>query len=230
MSAINRQLSVVMPVYNEAQGLVAAVREVHASLTQRGFTLELIVVDDASTDQTHELASGLCAELSGVRVLRHAKNLGPCSGLATGGRAALHDWVLLLPADIAIPLEDVDLLWSARERGDVVVGFLAEPAARDRRRQLQSWVYTQLVNALFGLGVRQVNYVTLYHRRVFSHDLTTAGVARHAELLVRARKAGLRLTQVALGYRPRTTGAATGSRPAVILKTVWELLKLRASV
>lgn len=228
---MKKALTVVMPVYNEAQGLTAAVTEVHETLSRRGYEIELIIVDDASTDGTYALACELAARLPGVRALAHERNLGPCSGLVTGGRVARHDWVLLLPADIAIPLEDVDVLWAARERGDVVVGFLRDSQERDIRRQLQSKIYTTLINGLFGLGVQQVNYVTLYRTQFLrSMQLTTLGVARHAEILVRSRKAGASLTQAALGYRPRLTGEATGSKPQVILKTLWEVLKLRATL
>jgi glycosyltransferase involved in cell wall biosynthesis len=228
---MNKPLTVVVPVFNEAQGLGAALEEIHATLTARGYELDLIVVDDASTDDSHAIASAAAQRLAGVRVLRHPHNLGPCSGLATGGRVARSEWVLLLPADIAVPLEDVDALWSARERADIVVGYLRDAAVRAPARQLQSRVYTLLVNTLFGLDLRQVNFVTLYRSRVFqSFELTTQGVSRHADILVRARKAGFTLTQVALGHRERERGEATGSRPGVVAKTLWEILKLRAAL
>jgi dolichol-phosphate mannosyltransferase len=228
---MNEPLTIVMPVYNEAQGVAAAAHEIHDTLTRRGYDLELVIVDDASTDGTYEIACAVAKRLARVRVERHPRNLGPCSGLATGGRLAHSDWVLLLPADIAIPLEDVDVLWAARQRADIVVGYVRDAAQRGLLRRLQSRVYTRLVNALFGLRLDQVNYVTLYRSAVFhSFELTTQGVARHVEILARARDAGFTLTQVPLGYRPRRHGQATGSKPGVVLKTIWEVVKLRADV
>ena len=229
---MTKALSIVMPVYNEAQGLEAAVDEVHAVLRARGYDPEIIIVDDASTDGTYALACSIAARLPSVRAERHPRNLGPCSGLATGARLAKHAWVLLLPADIAIPLEDVDVLWEAREQADIVVGYVAADAGlREPLRHLQSRLYAGLVNALFGLGVRQVNYVTLYPSRLFhAIELTTEGVARHAEILARGRRAGLSLTEVPLGYRRRQHGSATGNRPSVIAKTLWEILRLRVQL
>lgn len=220
-----------MPVYNEAEGVEPAVLEVHDTLRARGYDLEIIIVDDASTDATYELACAVAERLEGVRVERHPRNLGPCSGLATGGRLARHEFVLLLPADIAIPLEETDLLWAGRERADIVVGYLRDAAQRSPLRRVQSRVYTRFVNGLFGLDLAQVNYVTLYRSAVFRGlELTTQGVARHLEILVRARKAGFTITQVPLGYRPRRHGEAKGGRPKVVLATIWEAMKLRATL
>lgn len=226
-----RALSVVVPVFDEEAGLVDACTEIHDTLRARGYALELLIVDDCSRDRSHELACRFAETRPDVRVLRHPRNLGPCSGLATGARAARHEWVLLLPCDIAIPLEDVDRLWQARAGVDVVVGYLRDGAERSWRRRLQSRVYTRIVNALFGMALPQVNYVSLYRREIFDRiELTTEGVARHAEILVRARALGYRLGSAALGYRPRVRGAASGSKPRVIAKTVWEVLKLRAEI
>jgi glycosyltransferase involved in cell wall biosynthesis len=228
---VTKPLTIVMPVFNEAEGLQAALFEVDATLRARGYQLEIIVVDDASTDRTHEIACAVAAQLEDARVLRHPHNLGPCSGLATGGRLAKHERVLLLPADIAVPLEEVDSLWEASMRADIVVGYLRDATQRSPLRRVQSRVYTHFVNRLFGLDLAQVNYVTLYRAAVFRDlALTTKGVARHLEILARARKAGFTLTQVGLGYRPRRHGEATGSRPEVVLSTIWEVLKLRAQL
>jgi glycosyltransferase involved in cell wall biosynthesis len=220
-----------MPVYNEETGLIAACTEVSDTLIRLGYDLELIIVDDCSRDGTHQVACRYAESHPHVRVMKHERNLGPCSGLATGARAARHPWVLLLPADILIPLEDVDTLWAARLHGDVVVGYVGKTHDRSWRRRIQSGIYTSIVNVAFGLDLPQVNYVTLYRRELFDRiQLVTEGVARHAEILVRARQLGYRFAHAPLGYRPREKGAASGTKPKVIGKTIWEIVKLRASL
>jgi glycosyltransferase involved in cell wall biosynthesis len=217
-----------MPAFNEAAGLERSVVQVAEHLAAHGFDYEILIVDDASTDDTAAVARALGAANPRVRLLQHAQNQGPCSGLRTGPAQAGKPWLLLLPVDLAIPLRDIDLLWCERERGDVVLGYIAQQRVREPARRFQSRVYTVLVNALFGLALEQVNYVALYRTELLRGlSLTTSGVALHAEILVRAARKGGVIRQVGLGYEPRKSGAASGSKPRVVVKTLRELLGLR---
>jgi glycosyltransferase involved in cell wall biosynthesis len=217
-----------MPAFNEAAGLARSVAQVSEHLGAHGFDYEILIVDDASTDGTATVARALADANPRVRLVRHAQNQGPCSGLRTGPAHAQKAWLLLLPVDLAIPLRDIDLLWQEREHADVVLGYVARQEQREPARRLQSRVYTLLVNALFGLALEQVNYVALYRTELLrSMSLTTSGVALHAEILVRAARSGGVIRQVGLGYEPRTSGAASGSKPRVVAKTLRELLGLR---
>ncbi|MFI5307251.1 MAG: glycosyltransferase family 2 protein [Polyangiales bacterium] len=224
-------LTVLMPAFNEGASLARSVAQVVDYLSAKRFDYEILIVDDASTDDTALVAQGLCAANPCVRLVRHEHNQGPCSGLRTGPAHASKPWLLLLPVDLAIPLNDIEALWSAREGCDVVLGYIAEQQAREPARRLQSKVYTLLVNALFGLALEQVNYVALYRTELLRGlPLTTSGVALHAEILVRAARAGGVIRQCGVGYEPRRAGAASGSKPTVIVKTLRELLGLRISL
>lgn len=217
-----------MPVFNEAEGLKKAVTEVSDYLRGRGFDYEILLVDDASTDASYEIARTLAAENSRIRVHHHEVNQGPCSALRTGPALALKDWILLLPVDLAIPLNEIDLLWQRRNEAEIVLGVIRKDAdTRAWQRKLQSWVYARLVHLIFGLNFKQVNYVALYRADVLKPlRLTTSGVALHAEILIRAHREGKNILSVGLGYQERTSGQATGSRPSVIFKTIRELMKI----
>lgn len=221
-------LSVLMPVYNEGAALAQSVRQVSEYLASREYDFEFVIVDDASTDDTLEIGRRLTRESPRVKLLEHPENQGPCSGLRTGPVAATKEWLLLLPADLAIPLEDIDALWSRRAHSDILLGYIARDDSRSLRRRVQSRVYTFLINLLFGLDLKQVNYVAMYRTALLQDlALTTSGVALHAEILVRAAEAGQTIEQVGLGYQPRAQGVASGSKPAVITKTFREIISLR---
>lgn len=226
------ELSVLIPAYNEGRRLEHACVQAHGYLTKHGYDFEFVIVDDASTDDTAEIARGLESKYEGrIRLLRHPVNQGPCSGLRTGPKVARGQWILLLPVDLAVPLEDIGKLWAERHGADVVLGYVANLRTRGWARRVQSTIYTHFINALFGLQLNQVNYVALYRRTIFdTMPLITSGVALHAEILIRAHQAGHRIRQVAVGYQPRTGGVASGSNPRVILKTFREILKLRRNL
>ena len=97
-------VSVVIPVFNRSELLGRALRSV-ASQQPRG-PAEVIVVDDGSTDGTHEVA-----EASGARVIRHERNLGTGAAKETGMREARHEWVALLDSDDEWLPHHLEILW-----------------------------------------------------------------------------------------------------------------------
>jgi glycosyltransferase involved in cell wall biosynthesis len=106
-------VSVVIPVFNRSQLLGRALRSV-ASQQPRG-PAEVIVVDDGSTDGSHEVA-----EASGARVIRHERNLGTGAAKETGIREARHEWVALLDSDDEWLPHHLEILWSLTP-GNVLV-------------------------------------------------------------------------------------------------------------
>jgi hypothetical protein len=98
-------VSVVITVFNRSQLLARALRSV-ASQRPRG-PAEVIVVDDASTD-----GSGDVAEAFGARVIRHERNLGTGVGKQTGLRAASQEWVAVLDSDDEWLPHHLEILWS----------------------------------------------------------------------------------------------------------------------
>jgi glycosyltransferase involved in cell wall biosynthesis len=118
---------VVIPTYNRSESTLRAVR---SAKSQRPFPpAEIIVVDDASSDDTAEVA-----EATGVRVIRHDDNLGSAAARNTGVVAAGHAWIALLDSDDEWLPDHLAELW--RVRGDhvlvatshVYVGPNGEPA------------------------------------------------------------------------------------------------------
>jgi glycosyltransferase involved in cell wall biosynthesis len=120
-------LSVIIPVYNEE----ATIREIIERVKATPFVKEIVVVDDASTDNTWALLQELAEEHDGVRTLRHEKNQGKGAALRTA-QAELHgEFSIIQDADLEYdPADYADLLEPLQDgRADVVYGsrFLGGP-------------------------------------------------------------------------------------------------------
>ena len=108
------QLSVVIPVRNEAENILPLLAEIHAALEGKG-EFEVVYVDDGSSDATSaRLAEALKAHPR-LRVLAHAESCGQSAALVTGFRAARGEWIATLdgdgqndPADIPKLLELIE--------------------------------------------------------------------------------------------------------------------------
>ena len=107
------QLSVVVPVCNEAENVEPLAREIHAAL--RGRDYEMIFIDDGSTDETAVTLFRLKLELPTLRLLRHSFRSGQSAAVASGVRAARAAWVATLDGDGQNDPADIPKLIAARD-------------------------------------------------------------------------------------------------------------------
>ena len=123
-------LSVVVPVYNEEQTLAAIVEK----LLQVPRLLEIVIVDDCSTDRSAEILAGLCAKYSQIQMARHKRNSGKTEALKTGFRMTRGDIVIVQDADLEYDPQEIPDVIAPILNGhaDVVFGsrFLVRKATR----------------------------------------------------------------------------------------------------
>src|SRR5882724_1887796 len=103
-------LSVVIPVRNEAENVAALVGEIHTALDGLG-DYEILFVDDGSDDATSGEVLRLAAETPQLRLLRHAQCCGQSAAIRTGVRAACAAWVATLDGDGQNDPADIPKLW-----------------------------------------------------------------------------------------------------------------------
>lgn len=108
-------LSIVIPVRNEAENIVPLVAEIRAALGGL-FQYEILVIDDGSEDATADEVARLARTLPSLRLLRHEQNCGQSAAIRTGVRAACAPWIATLDGDGQNDPADIPLLWrSAQE-------------------------------------------------------------------------------------------------------------------
>ncbi len=144
-------LTVVVPCLNEAENIVPAYDEITAELS--GYDgLELLFVDDGSTDDTLSRIKSLAGQDPRVRYLSLTRNFGLEAAFSAGYRYATQDWVLHLDADLQFPPSEArKLVRAAREGGyDAVFGVRVDRKDRLPRR-LASGVNDFVARRLLGI-------------------------------------------------------------------------------
>jgi len=113
-------LSIIVPTYNEAENVRELIERVEASL--KGLDFEVIVVDDSSPDGTAEIAEELGKIYGNVKVVKRPRKMGLASAVLDGMKAAKHELIAVMDADLQHPPELLPkLLEKAMEGYDIVV-------------------------------------------------------------------------------------------------------------
>ena len=116
-------LSIVIPAYNEARRIRDTLERLCHFKETKPYSIELIVVDDGSRDQTVEIVS----DFPGLRLVQNDRNHGKCFTVRHGVLEARGEFVLFTDADLSAPIEEVDKLLSALQSSgaDTAVGSRA---------------------------------------------------------------------------------------------------------
>ena len=172
-----------------------------------GFTFEVLVVDDGSTDQTAQLVEEFVHFWPEVRLVRHSENRGYGAALRSGFEAARFDLIAFTDADCQFHLEDLDDLVAATDRNAIAVGvrsYRQDPLLRI----FLSWGYNKLTRFLLGTGVTDLDCALKVFRREALQELlpTSKGFFVNAEMLCRARQFGWRIAESCVRHRARRRG------------------------
>jgi len=220
----NPLISIVVPALNEEENLQWVLPVLLDVLDRYGRSFELVVIDDGSRDRTADVVLELASRRPEVRLVRHPRNLGSPVAFFTGVKEARGEFLMLVPADLAIEPEDLPAFFDAGPTCDVVVGVRSDRSDYSHARKFVSQVNIFLVRTLFRMHLRDYNYVYLFRRSIFDRIRPESRtIFLGAEILIRARDAGMRLTEVEARYVPRKHGVSTVGRPSVILRTTRDL-------
>jgi glycosyltransferase involved in cell wall biosynthesis len=150
---VTNGVSIVIPAFNEEAGIPAVVAELRRVLQHYPSPVEIVIVDDGSTDGTARAAS-----LAGARVMRHRSNRGYGAALKTGISAARHDIVTIIDADGTYPAEHIPSLLEKLDHADMVVGSRVSPGAKiPLIRRPAKWVLNRLANYLSDSRIPDLN-------------------------------------------------------------------------
>ena len=196
-------LTIVMPVYNE----VETVSKVIDRVVNLEMEIELIVVDDGSTDGTREVLKKL--EQDEVRIVFHEKNMGKGAAVRTGYQHAKGEFVTIQDADLELNPDEIPSLLKPLLEGtaDVVYGsrFVFGFNHRSKLNAFANWFLSGLTNILYGTQVRDME--ACY--KVFRTELLTKFTLRanrfdfEPEITAKLSKMGLRIVELPVSYKPR---------------------------
>lgn len=202
--------SVIIPAFNEGRKIAKAVSETVRVFDALHAPYEIIVVDDGSSDRTAAVVQELADKMPRLALVRHERNLGKGAAVRSGIERATGDVFLFLDADLATHPSEFRNFIPALRTADIVIG---SRTARGTVIATRQPAYRIVAGKLFNLlAVRwylglpfhdtQCGFKAFRKRTKPLFDaMTSSGWTFDAELLARARKAGLRVTELPIEWR-----------------------------
>lgn len=223
------KLSVVIPVYNEADNIQEILRRVKATKLSQ----EIIVVDDGSQDGTRQTLKKLDKK-GGLRVILHERNQGKGAAVRTGIQAARGDIILIQDADLEYDPRDYATLLQPINEGiaDVVYGsrFLGGP-----RRAVMFWhmianqLLTLMTNILYNtiLSDMETGYKVFRRKVIDGMTLRANHFDFEPEFTAKVLKRHYRIFEVPISFNPRDYSEGKKIKMHDAFEAVWTLLKYR---
>lgn len=198
-------LSAVIPVFNEAESLEPLYDELAAVAVAERYVLDVVFVDDGSTDGSWGVIRRLAAADPRVRGVRFRRNFGKAAALSAGFHAAQGELLMTLDADLQDdPREIPRFLSKMRDGFDVVSGW--KQVRHDPwHKVLPSRLFNRLVGLITGVRLHDHNCgMKCYRREVFDEVRLYGELHRFVPVLAHAR--GFRVGEVVINHRPRKYG------------------------
>ena len=218
-------VSLLIPAFNEEATIGAVIEQADAVLRQCAPDHEIIVLDDASTDRTFEIAQDAVRQYASLRVVRHAVNQGIAATFEELYRLANKDFVFLVSGDGQFPPETLLRCVPLLDRYDIVVCRRTYKHYTPYRHAV-SLLYRWLPRLLFGIDVIDPGGVKVVKREIYARvPVFSRGVFVEAERLIGAVRAGYRLASVDMVQTPRRAGTSRGARLSTVAAAGMDLIR-----
>jgi len=202
------QVSVVIPVYNEALNLPDLVARVGGALATTGRSFELICVDDGSRDESADILAELAETRPWLKPLYLIRNYGQSGALQAGFDHARGDYVVTLDGDLQNDPGDIpallDLL-DARPDIDAISGWRKNRQDKAISRKLPSRIANGLISRVTGVRLHDYGCALKVYRAPIIRDLRLYGEL-HRFIPALAAEVGARVIEVPVNHYPRTRG------------------------
>lgn len=200
------EISVVVPLYDEAENVVPLNRELEASLGALGRSYEVLFVDDGSRDETVAKLAPIAAADPHVRLIRLARNYGQTAAVQAGFDHARGQVIVTMDGDRQNDPRDIGKLLRCLDEGyDIVSGWRKDRQDKLWSRKLPSWAANRLISLITGVKIHDNGCaIKAYRREIIERTALYSDM--HRFILVIMALSGGRYREIVVNHRPRVAG------------------------
>jgi dolichyl-phosphate beta-glucosyltransferase len=232
---LSAKYSLVIPAYNESARIAATIEKIRAFSARNGWDVEILIVNDGSTDSTAEIVRHYASANPCLHLIENPGNRGKGYSVRNGVMHAQGQLILFSDADLSSPIEEAAALFAAIGDGaDVAVGsrWLRAELQTQRQplyRQLYGRIFNLLLRLILGLHYKDTQCgFKAFTRRAAQGIFPLQKIERWGfdpELLYLARKFGFRVREVPVRWAHREGTRLNPLRDGI--RMFWEMLRVR---
>ncbi len=199
------KLSVVLPIYNEAEGIQLLFTKLHEAL--KGQDYELVAVNDGSRDKSWEEMKKVAEQHKDVRIINFKRNYGQTAAINAGIQYSTGDIIVLIDSDLENDPADIPMLLAKLDEGfDVVSGWRKNRwKGQFLNRKLPSLIANGLISKISGVYLHDYGCTLKAYKRDVVKDVRLYG-QMHRFIPVFCKWQGGRITEIPVNYQPRLYG------------------------
>ncbi|MFA5388586.1 MAG: glycosyltransferase family 2 protein [Candidatus Omnitrophota bacterium] len=198
-------LSVVIPVYNEAESLGILHKKLTGVLSGSGLEYEILFIDDGSTDNSFSILSDIHGSDNKVRVIKFRKNFGKAAAYSCGFNLSKGEIIVTMDGDLQDEPEDILVLLEKIKEGYDLVSGWKHQGKSGFFRSFTSKVFNSLVRFSSKVSLRDINCPLKAYRREALKEINFYGdLYRFIPLLMLDK--GFKISEVKVGNHPRVYG------------------------
>ena len=201
------EISVVVPVRNEALNVPRLYEELTTTLESFGRRYEIIVVDDGSTDETFELLAGLQARDARLRIVRFRRNFGQTAGFSAGFAHARGRFIVTADGDLQNDPRDIPAMLDLAQRFDIVAGWRKNRQDAFVSRRLPSMIANWIISRVTGVKLHDYGCSLKVFRAEVVKPMKLYG-EMHRFLPAIASEMGVTITEHVVNHRKRMHGTS----------------------
>jgi len=199
-------LSIIIPVFNEAENLPVLQENLEAVLNALGREYEVILVNDGSTDDSSAVLTALTIQNPRFKVVSFVRNFGQTAAMMAGIDHSQGDIIIPMDADLQNDPEDIPRLLAKLDEGyDVCSGWRQDRQDHAIKRNLPSRFANKLISTISGVRLHDYGCSLKAYRREVIKDVKLYG-EMHRFIPIYANWMGARVTEIPVKHHPRLHG------------------------
>lgn len=224
------ELSIFFPFWNEEKNIERVVKSAMEIAPYIADKWEIIIVDDGSTDNTLQIAKKLAKYKRTIKIVSHSLNRGYGSALKEGFAHSSYKYIVFTDGDGQFDFSEVTKFIEKIDKADLVIGYRKKRKDENILRRL---LFMNLLKIwdffLFGFYFKDIDGgFKMIKRKALEQimPLRSEGAMISTEILAKAKKRGLTITEVGVEHYKRKVGRQTGDNSQVVVRAVLESLLL----
>jgi glycosyltransferase involved in cell wall biosynthesis len=223
---MSKQLTIVVPAYNEQVKLETTVREILCAAARALDAFEVIVVNDGSTDATGAVANRLAREHPQVAVVHQPTNRGVGAAYYVGLTRARYPALTVIPGDNAFHSSGVETLFRSVGSAELIVSYRENMQARTPLRRVLSVCCTATMRWLTSRPIRDAHSMFVFPVEQARQIPVNDGYGYHIEALSTLLQTCSSYAEVPVRLNPRPDASSGVMRPRVIATLVWTMARM----